>query len=421
MTIFKDRTWNMYSVILVGQALYSLHPWFMWSIPNLYANITQFLVAIFYLLAARRLWDFNNSYKLLACFLLFITFFYRALVDGGNLNFYIVNTMSAFTLIPIVLLKPQYQIDLLEKFQKLMTVLLFVSLLFWILHLIGVNLPSTDISYGQVDRGYGAGDEDQYYFANYYFFLVNQTWMLRPLGAIPDFLRFSSVFLEPGYLAILIVFFLYINKFDFKSPRNYIYIAVIIATVSLAGFLMAFLAFGALKIKSIKQGVLGLGLLAVIVFSGAYFFKNYNGGDNFVNQGIIERLEFDESEGTISGYNRTSEDLDVYFAKFIWTSDVITGIGKDGRYGEFADRANVGYKAYIILYGLVGTMFFLIFIYLLARNGRGYLSCVFFLLYVIMFIRGHDDIYVHADVLVYACGLALINLENTSINSERKV
>lgn len=400
--------WKVYCVILIIQALFSLHPWFVLGVPPMIATIAQFLIAASLLFLVSKFWDIKNPKKITACILIVIIYVFQAFVDGGNVNFFIVHILSSFTLIPLLLLKSQYLVDSLDKFQKVMAVILSVSLFFWIIHLIGIDLPSTELTYGTTNKG--NGDEDLYLFSNYYVFLVDNSWMMRPFDEVPSFLRFSSIFLEPGYLSILMVFFLFIGNFSLKNKRNIIFILTIIATISLAGFIMVIMAFLARKIRSAKQGMAVILLVSLIALGGYIFFKNYNGGNNFVNELIIERLEYDESEGTIAGYNRTNSGFDYQYERFVKSSDVVLGIGRE----EVSDIAgnNVGYKAFIMSYGIMGLLFFLLFIFVLARIGGNYLSYVLFVLYIVMFIRGDVTMYWHAFILVYVGGIALSKLNN---------
>ena len=399
-----DKRWNTYSVILIIQALYSLKAWFLWWIPGQTGTVIIFVISVFYLIYAP-FWTFKENKKVYAAVLLVILFLYQA---EGNLNAYMLKLMEAFAVIPLIFLKPQYQADILEKFQKVITVILTISLAFWVLHLVGINFPSTPITYGTVDRGQGL--EDQYLFDNHYVFLVNQSGILRFAIELLS-MRFSSIFLEPGFLAILMVFLLFVNGFKFKERRTLLYIATIIATVSLAGYLMVVFAYIAHSVQHAKRGTAGIVLLLIASFASYNFFQNFNGGRNFINEGIIERLEFDESR-FILGNNRTSEDFSEQFYRFITTPDVISGIGK--RKVMNMDGANVGYKPFIMSYGIVGFTLFLSFLILLARTSKNYKSFILFLLYFLFFLRGDGPIFWTSFILIYTCGLTLFNYEKES-------
>lgn len=402
MANLLEKRWNIYSIILIIQALYSLKVWFLWWVPEFAASIVFGIISLIYLFVSH-FWNLRDTRRTFVALLIIIMFLYRT---EGNINAYIFSLLQSFTLIPLVFLKTKYLADLIDRFQKVITVILAASLFFWIGHLLGIDLPSFEITYGKIDRG--SGIENQYYFSNHFFYLVDQSWLFRG-GIVPAFMRFYSVFLEPGYLAILMVFLLFINNFDIKDRRNILYIAVIIATVSLAGFLMGIFAYVAHSVQHSRRGIVGMVMVAILLFFSYDFFKGYNHGNNFVNQGIIERLEYDNTEGTIVGNNRTSEALDIQFEEFIGTSDVWLGKGERAEL-EFG----VGYKAFMLKYGIFGLVLFLVYMYLIARIGRNYRANVMFVLYVLMFLRGHGPIFWHGFMLVYICGVMLSKYESLS-------
>lgn len=392
--ILSDKRWIVYSTILLIQAFCSLKVWFFWWIPDESALLIFGLINFMFMIMVPSFWQFRDIRRVRVAILIFILFFYRT---NGNIFAYVFSMFPAMSLAALVFLKKNYQIDLLERFQKTITIILSVTLLFWLGHLLGFDLPSFDISYGTIDRGHGI--ETQYFFKNHLLYLVDQTWFLHE-GFIPGFLRFSSVFLEPGYLAIIMVFLLFINRFDLKDRRNLLYIAVIIASISLAGFLMGVLAYIAHGVQYSKHGVRSLIIIAVLLIGGFNFFRDYNHGDNFVNHGIIERLEYDQTEGTIAGNNRTSVALDDHFDKFVKTSNIWFG-EKSGETLEFG----VGYKAFLIRYGICGLFLFLTYMGLIARLAKNYRSTILFILYILMFVRGDVTMFWHGFMLVYVCGV----------------
>lgn len=394
------RRWSVYSFFLLFQALYSLHPWFLWWLPTKVSVIIFFLVNTYFLLTSY-FWSFNDRKRIGAALILVALLQYQSV--GSSLNFHVQKLMEAVALLPLIFLMPQFQKNLLEKFQKVMVFILTLSLLFWAGHLIGLDLPSKEMSFGTVERG---GVEDfQYHFSNHFFYLENNGWQFRAWAIAPEYMRFSSVFLEPGYLAILMVFFLFVNRFNFREKRNIVYLVTIIASVSLAGFLMGGIAFIASNSQNSKHGLLGVAAMIILLLAGGVFFRNYRGGNNIINTGIIRRIEIDQSTGNMAGYNRTSESFDERFKLFLKSKDVVFGIGREGMDQEFGDAANVGYKVYMMTYGALAMVLFLAFLFFIARMGGNYRSYVLLLLYIIMFMRGHHTMYYFAFMLVYVCGV----------------
>lgn len=294
--------------------------------------------------------------------------------------------------------------DLLESFQKILYPLLAFGAVFWILHLVGYDLPSTEVTFGTALDSKG-NVEAQYYFSNHYLYLVSENWFMRSDGDIPSFFRFSSIFSEPGYLGIMLAFLLFINKFNLRGRRNIVYIVSLILTLSLAGFVMALFAYVANRLKLSKNRVVTLAGIGVSVILAYSFFSNYNDGNNVINEAIISRLEVDEEKG-IAGNNRTSEALDDQFTA-LWSSSELL-FGKPTRDQiEFG----VGYKAFIIRNGLFGLSLFLWFLTAIAKRTGNYRSWILFVLYVLMFARGDVTMFWAAFILIYTAGVALSKYE----------
>lgn len=413
--VFSDKRWRSYSFFLLFQALYSLHPWFLWWLPMRVAVIVFFLIHSFFLLSSN-FWNVKDSKRIGAAVLLIVLLQYQAI--GSSLPYHIQKFLEAVALLPLILLKSHYQVDLLNKFQKVMVVILAVSLFFWAGHLLGLDLPSREITFGTVERG--GVDQAQYVFSNHYLYLVNQRWLYN-LSTVPPQFRFSSVFLEPGYISIIAVFFLFINKFDFRNKMNIVYIIAVVASVSLAGFLMAVLAYLANSLKNSKYGLVSIVLLMLFLWAGSNYFQTYNNGRNFINEGIIQRLEIDQTTGNIAGYNRTSETFDSKFDRFLYSGDVFFGIRRDGMEREFGDAANVGYKVYIMTYGLIGLILFLIYLFNISRFSKNYQSYILMLLYIVMFVRGHHTMWSYAFMLVYICGVIDSRLQDVKVFDRRQI
>lgn len=395
-----DITWGIYSILLLIQAYHSLKAWFFWWLPDFPATLFFISISLLFLVCVPRFWNFKDRRRTIIAAIIILLFLFKG---DGNIVVYLLSMFSSLPLVSLVLLKSDYQIDIFEKFQKTITVVLSVSLFFWILHLVGYDLPSFDVSYGETERN--GRMEDQYYFSNHFAYLVSQTFLLEG-GIVPDFVRFSSVFLEPGYLAILMVFLIFINEFNIKNFRNILFFLVLLFTISLAGYLLIVFALVVHLVKNSRYGLISLTILGMLVFCGFIFFKNYNNGNNFFNQLIIERLEYDDSEGTIAGNNRTSDAMDRDYERFIRTPDLLFGLGNRADL-EFG----VGYKAYIMRCGLFGLFLFLLYMFMIARMGRNYRAYFLFVLYVLMFIRGDVTMFWHSFMLVYIGGVVLSKKE----------
>lgn len=393
--IKNNRQWIFYEILLLVMIFYSLNCWPFFSVNASYLSFLFFCLSLPFF-GVKSIWNLNHSRIRIVLLLLFLQMYVAGL---GNINLYIMSIITALPLVAIILLRKEYLEDLLDKFQKVLSIILALGAVFWIIHLFGFDLlPSQNIAFGTIED-YRGIPVDQYYFENHYFYLVDKTWSIRAFSDIPSFIRFNSIFLEPGYLAIMMMFLLFINNFDLKDNRNKVYLVTLVLTLSLAGFIMTTLAFIAHKMQYSRRRISILVSIGLSLFVAYSFFSDYNGGNNVVNEAIISRLEVDDQKG-IAGNNRTSKAMDEQYVSFLASPDVIFGL-RDRSLLEFG----VGYKAYLIKNGLIGMVMFIIFLLWIARLGNNYRSFVLMALYLLMFARGEGTMFYAAFILIYLAGV----------------
>lgn len=209
------------------------------------------------------------------------------------------------------------------------------------------------------------GDSLSYIFFNYGF-------MLQPIADYEsDSGRFFSIFIEPGYLGVLLAFLLYASKFDMRKKQTWILLVGLFASFSLSGIMSSVIGYifvKASKNMPIKKVVVFLLLLMPVYFVGL----EYNGGDNKVNELIIQRLQPDEEKG-FSGNNRVGELFDIYFEQMIEDGSILTGMGIDKANKLLSDDNGMihgaGYKRYFVINGLLSGLFFFLF-YFFMGPGR---------------------------------------------------
>lgn len=399
----NTKSWRYFKILLLVFVFYSLNCWPFFSANAMTMRFAYLFLAIPFFLKTR-FWD-TNQRRVSVAILLAVLYVYCS--GTGNLNMYIFALMGVLPLTSIVLLKDEYLMDLLESFQKILYPLLALGAVFWILHLVGYDLPSTEVTFGTALDSKG-NVEAQYYFSNHYLYLVNNSALMRWNADIPSFFRFSSIFIEPGYFAILLTFLLFINKFDMKDKRNIVYIVSLVLTLSLAGFIMSLFAYVANRLELSRKRVSTLVSIGVFFTIAYLFFSNYNDGNNAINEAIISRLEVDEEKG-IAGNNRTSEALDDQFAALWTSSDLLFGISARDQI-EFG----VGYKAFMMKNGLFGLVLFLWFLTAVARRAGNYRSWILFTLFALMFARGDGTMFYVAFILIYMAGVTLSKYETNN-------
>jgi hypothetical protein len=395
------KVWTFYKWVLFLLFLQSLLAWFFWDIgPN------QFIIPILFIFISvgifviyPQMFSFKRETTIIIILLYLLT---RFLGTRGNVNAYLGMIITSAGVLFFAGLKDRLKIDFLDFFTKAFAILMAVSLFAWFIFLLGVELPSFPDSYGYSE----IRDEAGALFQNYYFFILNVTF---PSDLILP--RFSSVFGEPGYLGILLVLILFLNNFNLKNKYNIVLLVALFSTFSLAGWLLGTFAYVSYLMKNSKKRITSI----ILIFIGGWafyaFYSNYNNGNNMVNEAIFDRLQYDETRGNISGYNRTSQDFDWWFAhNFIRSSDILFGIDM---YQVFGETANVGWKAYITNYGLIGLAAYLLFLYYIFHKNKNYLTLIFLLLYILTFARGHHVIFMFAFPATYLCGSVSLKANQT--------
>lgn len=381
--------------------LYSLHAYMFWHVDNTIITLTVFaLTFCIHLFYARY---YSYRYKNVAVFAILAVLF----GTHGNMNGYIFNIINIFPFLSFFFLIDNYKYSVFASWRKVFCAIIAVSLVCYLMVLAGVSIPYTVDFYGDMTS-------DSYYLARNYFVLIQLSSRFTDIA----FERFQSIFLEPGYLACLIVMMFYIDKFKFKERKsNIILLIALLLTFSIAGYLL-FVAFYMIRtMKGSKYKILSIiGVLFLAL--GVYLYGTYyNEGDNEVNTQVLKRLQYDGERGAIEGYNRTTEEFDAYFDDFIFSNKVVMG-DYQGYERLFASGGpNVGIKYYIVVYGLLGLLAYCLFLYspFYRAVKKNYLTLSFMLLWFVIFVRGNYVMWMNGFLITYIFGLIAIEDEQNAL------
>lgn len=256
--------------------------------------------------------------------------FGQHLVNSQNAIPYILSAAASITLYATLQLDRTTLFKAITLICKILGGFLIISLLAFILHLIGFNLP------------YNSTEKSGYYFSNYYLFLLDdrEVWAIIP--------RFHSVFLEPGHMGTAIVMLLATQIGHWKKWYNVVLIVCGVLSFSLAAYclfvILLFLRLWIYRQKILLKIIVIVSLIAALV--GGSFV--YNGGDNMLNQLIVMRLTLNDAGDDIEGNNRVSNDFQKEFERYLESSDILFG-----RDYDTSQWGNSGYRVYIYDYGLV--------------------------------------------------------------------
>ena len=237
------------------------------------------------------------------------------------------------------------------------------------------------------------GDSGAYIFINQ-FFLIYRTVEWDSLSAN----RFHSVFLEPGYLGAMLSFMMFAVKYDFSKWYTKTLLVAQLISLSLAGYIITFVGY-ILYLLSEGRNLKKIILFAIFVPIVYIAAINYNNGNNYINDAIISRLQFDEEKG-IEGNNRTGAGTDFYYNQAVENGDIWMGLGAErvkqinggSSYSAGYDDniRGAGYKVFFVTNGVICAIFFLLFYIFIAKAtapSKMFIRTSFIFLIVLTFIQ----------------------------------
>lgn len=359
---FNSRLWKLYTFSILLYFLQSLYAWFLWG--DLMKS--GVILLCFFCCGAHRIINkelyHGNSIKILIIASLFLVLFNSIIGEGFfSLARAIFQTIIFYD---ILCLKSTVKKELFEIYAIFFGWLSLVSIIGWILFLIGVPLPHSHL----VDNVYG------YVYENYYLFLYNDHLMYP---------RFCCIFLEPGQYAMIAVVILHLKEFRLKGiPLIAIFVSLLF-TLSLAGYIIMAISlfYYYFRPEHIWKFALIVGAV-VFLFN---HFRTETIGENAINDKIIERLII--NDGEMAGNNRNSEDYIAFYNRFLKSNQVLFGDRGQSMKNKW-EGGNAGYRVYIVTNGIVGTFFtFLVFylLYLESKKRKG--AWVLLLIEVLLFIQ----------------------------------
>lgn len=392
----------LYKILVVTACFSSFGAWFLVKADGLILSFIYLALFVLFYVLYPHYYRFEKKSK---------TFFFLLLIAvlgtnvHSNLNGIISNLVSILPFFLLFNLRQDLKSETLDFLLKALSYCMAVSLTAYALVIIGVPLPHTYLYV-----------TDFYQFENYYFFLrfISFVDVLLPIP------RFSFIFYEPGYTGCIISLLLYIYSYDFKKYKElYILLIALFFTLSLAGWLITIAGFFAYKFKNSKKGLGWIVVLAISFVVAGLFFKNYKGGDNIVNIAIIERLKIGErDDGLMSGYNRSSESLrDYFWTDFIHSGETLFGRQDAERFFDEDEKNTTDWMAYVIRYGWVGLILFLLFIFYPPFAFRQHRYDLFVLsgLYLLVFLQTIFLIYGYMYLTVFSLGCNEMIKRNDSI------
>ena len=370
----RDIAIALFTIGIAINIFASIHVMYFWMIEAYCPFVTMPLFIMSVLLSrSTHTPIFTRTDFLLPTLLSLIVQYYQCLVNAQNIVPFIISTASLCMFYCMFRIDKEIAEKSLTKICKVFAGFLIISILFFFLHFIGVNLPNVS-----VERG-------NYSYTNFFFFLLDDRELWNIL--IP---RFNSVFLEPGHMGTTIIMLLATQIGKWKKWYNVVLFVALLMSFSLAayclGVMLLFLRLWMLRRKIVLK-VLGLVSFLGIIVGGSFV---YNDGDNMLNNLIVMRLEVSDTGDDFKGNNRVSEDFEKEFESFLGSSDVLFG-----REMDYEGWGNSGYRVYIYDYGMAGFALFLVFYFFAFKTGRDIraITTAFVLAMTNFWIRGYPMLF----------------------------
>lgn len=344
--------------------LQSMKAWFLWDIQGGYLSLICLIVAFVAKKTKRSIFfKFDNRFfplLIIGCLATLIA------ENEKTIVVYVAKILLVINVLIIYYLDSKNQKELLQFIINGFVLILIPSILLYYAFLFGYDLFNGGIIHN---------DNLGYTFTNHYFFLSGFYGI-----------RFQSIFCEPGHLAMIISLLLFGTGYDFKDWKVCFLTFVVLASLSLAGYVIMFLGFvfsrfseGKFKLTKILKSSIGILTVLLLIWGGFTLL----GKTEILNELILSRIAFDEDRGTISGDNRVSWQVDQYIESMSLDEMLLGGVNL--KYND--ELQGTGIKMYMIQYGIIAIALIFLFYYLLLKKKFSKIGTFALLLFSLSFIQ----------------------------------
>lgn len=333
----------------------------IWPLWNFGVSISYIFLLLVAVMLFKRGKMFVNSWVLYICSFFFLLLSFILIPSFKTFHLSNIFILLSFFLLRFLTISERERI--LYFVTKYLYVIIVISFPLWFIHAFIVELPV----FGELDLSELKGTF--YPINNYFFFVTNSNI---------ETYRFYSMFDEPGVLGTISAFILYGNRYDFFKKENIVILIGGIFTFSLAFYILTITGYILFNIKSVKQIMFSLIIIALLSTIVFYYLKD---NEAFQNS-IIERLSMDDTEvlDRRTGYNTA-----LFFDNLFRTDDVWFGIGSE-QMQILGVNQGASYKMFIIEYGIV-SLVVLIFSYFSLINKYNWKSILFIILFILSFLQ----------------------------------
>ena len=357
---------------------------YLWDVPFLLLEVLQCAVGVLYINSHQ---EIKNRKNCIFIYLLYV------LAACWNPDISTITGLAFFlhpSILLLLLMPEAHKALLLRWWTNLYAVILTVSLIAFFLS------PTTLSDFNLVQYS----DREDYIYINRYLCLIS----------LDNDVRFTSLFLEPGHTGMIAAFTILANRCNLKNMAVRLIFICSLFTFSLAAYTLNLAAFflNAFFNHGWKRSLRFILPYILIVGLSYTIAKNYNGGKNFINELIIERIEYDKDK-LITGNNRTTAITDETFTKFIRNGDIYVGMPVE-QYKKYTENQYIqgaGYKLYLMKYGIIGTFLIFLFYYMIYRKSPNRkLMCSMLIVYILAFLQRAYPFWT-SWIMIFTCATAL--------------
>lgn len=336
---------KVFALLLTTSYICSMYPWFIWG--NYFATYTIVALALIAIVNGIA----SNSYnrKLPILFILSLAIMITWQNRNSNIFGFFVSSCLFVSIASLISTDKSFKKTTLSLITNTLAIIITISLIAYFLNLANLlHIRPSLISYDGV----------RYFNFNYYLFIIPQATYEG------EFLRFKSIFLEPGHMAMGTTILIIANRFNLKNPFVFLLFLGNLVSFSLASYLIMLFGWLSLNFSIRKLHIIVLGFLFIIA---ANFTMIQTGNENILDRFVWERLEYSETKG-IEGNNRTTYYYDAIYKTTINRFDtMLLGYGSTI---EDTSGGNAGYKRYIVENGLLGVIFVICFYFFSAFQNK---------------------------------------------------
>lgn len=343
----KLNMFNFTCVFLAVTIFLDIDPFFVWSsfaggIGGTFCKIMQTFTIL--LLIVQLPFNHMQTKKLLmgvAIFGIFLFYCFCTGKQGGTTHPLLIGNVLVYFFYALnIMSNNEILLNSFILLRKIFAAVLCYTLIIYVLILIGIPIPFSQMQSGEAGRNALGWQIYQNYLGC---ILIKQYDTLL--------YRFTSVFTEPGVVGTFCAFFLAADGFHIKKKKqNWLFLIAGILSFSLAFYIMAILGYG---LKSLRKGGYKFFVSILVIFAMYSIFMNIN-FSNPTLQILQERFVI-TSDG-LAGDNRfkAEAEYDAFLNSDLKTVLFGYGNAETDADGLSAWQSTSSYKESIYCLGFVG-------------------------------------------------------------------